>query len=126
MKKENMVFTALLLIGAGLLLFFANSDKTADSASSATTQRGDTFSGQISNAAVFAGIVNGMGIYDRNCRMGADGFTSCDAGIQTEEYGVLNFKYRHNMAAQPCIAPNDLVQVRIMDSQGNAEVQKLE
>lgn len=125
MKKIYVALVVLVLMGGSLIFFAARNTSTTGNAVRSTVARGDTFTGKISNVAVAAGTVSGMGVYDRSCKMGTDGLTSCDAGIQTEEYGLLNFKYRHDMSRQPCIAPNDLLEVRILDDQGNVEVQRV-
>ncbi|MBI2548188.1 hypothetical protein HYW21_02455 [Candidatus Woesearchaeota archaeon] len=124
MKKLYIVSLVLVLM-VGSLIFFAARNTTGSAVRSTSAARGDTFVGRISNVAVQAGTLSGMGVYDRSCKMGTDGLTSCDAGIETKEYGLLNFKYRHDMTRQPCLAPNDLVEVRILDAQGNAEIQRL-
>ncbi len=111
-----------LLVGSLFVWFSGNKSNATGGA--VTEPRGDVFRGKISNMAVRLGTVQGMGVYDKSCKMMGNGLTACDAGIQTEEYGLLNFKYQHNMQQQPCLAPNDIVAVRILDAQGNAEVQR--
>ncbi len=119
--KTIVIIVAAVVLIAGLTTWFVNKPATP----SQETPYGITFRGIISNTVVTPMTLKGMGVYDRSCVMGADGLTSCDAGIQTEEWGVLNFKYRHNMQQQPCLAPNDIVQVRILDNNGNAEIQRM-
>ncbi len=82
----------------------------------------NVFEGKITNVKVSPGRIEGTSAYDRNC-VGSP-VTECDGGIKTEEYGVLNFHYRHDMAAQPCIhmfGPENFI-VEILDSNGNARV----
>lgn len=87
--------------------------------------RGDLFEGKITNKNVVAGRIAGVGEYDRNCASVAGGLTNCHAGVRTKEYGVLDFNYVHDMAKKPCIAPGHKVIVDILDSGGNAKVQRL-
>lgn len=82
------------------------------------------FEGTITNAKVSPGTFVGLGIYDKSCVDVGNGLTRCDAGIKTEEYGILNFNYLHNMRANPCIARGDRLNVEIVDSSGTARVQK--
>ncbi|MBI5392124.1 hypothetical protein HZB00_03935 [Candidatus Woesearchaeota archaeon] len=119
-----IIFIIILLLSGGAYLFLGKKSANTPTGNAVITARGDIFSGKISNKAVEPGIINGFGVYDKSCIMGNDGLTSCDAGIQTKEYGLLNFKYRHNMQQEPCIAPKDALLVKILDSEGNAQVQK--
>ena len=81
----------------------------------------NVFQGVITNMKLEPGILEGTGVYDKSCNMIGNGLTNCDAGIQTEK-GLLNFNYKHNMDAQPCIAPGDKLKVEVLDSEGNAKV----
>src|SRR3989344_567899 len=112
-----------IIIGAGvivllLLIIFANVRKTGNNTSRVD---GDVFQGVITNINLEPGILEGTGVYDKSCNMIGNGLTNCDAGIQTEK-GLLNFNYKHNMDAQPCIAPGDKLKVEVLDSEGNAKV----
>lgn len=122
--KKIVLITAGTIVVLGLFLFLLYPEKTP-TANAILAPKGDTFTGQISSPQVNPGTYKGMGIYDRSCKMGGNGLTSCDAGITTEEFGTLNFKYTHNMQEQPCIAPNDVLVVTILDKEGNAKVQKM-
>ncbi len=121
-KKYIAIIIAAIVLVGGIAIWNVNKP---DQLTGGVVLRGESFKGVISNTAVTPMTIKGMGVYDRSCIMGVDGLTSCDAGVQTQEFGVLNFKYRHNMVTQPCIAPNDLVQVRILDDKGNAEIQRM-
>jgi len=82
----------------------------------------NVFEGRITNAQVSPGRIEGTSAYDRNCI--GDIITECDGGIKTEEYGLLNFHYSHEMSTQPCIhmfGPEKMI-VEILDSSGNAKV----
>ncbi|MBU5537388.1 MAG: hypothetical protein QW818_02300 [Candidatus Aenigmatarchaeota archaeon] len=82
----------------------------------------NVFEGKITNVKVKPGRIEGISVYDRNC-VGSP-ITECDGGIKTAEYGVLNFRYRHNMAVQPCIhmyGPEKMI-IEILDSDGTARV----
>jgi len=114
----------MVVLMVGSVFLFWGRGKTTTNGAAVSEARGDVFRGMISNMAVQPGTLQGMGVYDRSCKMLGNGLTACDAGIQTEEYGLLNFKYQHNMQQQPCLAPNDLVAVRILDAQGNAEIER--
>ena len=85
-----------------------------------------TFEGKITNVKVSPGIIEGTSAYDRNC-IGTHMWTECDGGIETKEYGVLNFHYTHNMMEEPCIhmsGPEKFV-VEILDSNGAAKVYRV-
>ena len=123
MKKTVLIglgIAAVLIFGV-VLVYPRSSDATANVI---LEPKGDIFTGKISSPAVTPGTYKGMGVYDRSCNMQPGGLTSCDGGITTDEFGVLNFKYTHNMQQQPCIAPNDILVVTVLDNQGNAKVQR--
>lgn len=80
------------------------------------------FEGAITNKKVTPGKITGLGAYDRNCVAIGNGLTDCHAGINTNEYGVLDFNYQHNMDKDPCIVPGDNVVVEILDAEGHARV----
>jgi len=84
----------------------------------------DVFEGAITNVAVAVGEVQGVGAYDWNCTDIGGGRTQCDGGVRTEEYGTLNFNYVHQMEEAPCIAPGDQLRVTILDSKGQALVER--
>lgn len=93
----------------------------ADDADSADS----VFDGEIDNVDVEPMTLTGEGVYDRNC-VPVDpeneplSVVTCDAGIETDEYGVLNFHYEHDMSVDPCIGPGDHVEVEIRDEDGTA------
>ncbi|KXB00710.1 hypothetical protein AKJ41_03800 [candidate division MSBL1 archaeon SCGC-AAA259O05] len=51
------------------------------------------------------GVYPGEVAYDRNCRDVGGGLTGCNAGIRTQEFGLVDFYYEHDMDAKPCLAP---------------------
>ena len=125
-KKVSAIFiVALLVLGGTVLLAWPKKSSGGITGGAVLTANGDIFKGKITNMAVEAGEMKGMGVYDKSCKMLGNGLTGCDAGIQTEKYGLLNFKYQHNMQQEPCLAPNDVVAVRILDNEGNAEIQRI-
>ncbi len=95
------------------------------SAVASTSYRGDKFDGKITNAKVTTGEYEGKGVYDRSCQSIGGGLTNCHAGIDTTEFGVIDFNYEHNMAVKPCIAPGDKVLVTVLDASGKATVQRV-
>lgn len=82
----------------------------------------ETLEGVITTPGVKPGIYNGLGVYDMNCKGIGGGLTSCDGGIKTEEYGVVNLSYIHNMSAVPCINYGDRLRLEILDASGRARV----
>lgn len=86
---------------------------------------GDLFEGKITNKNVEPAKLIGTGVYDKSCVSAGGGLTNCHAGIKTDKYGVLDFNYVHDMAKKPCIAPNQKVVVEILDSAGNARIQRI-
>ncbi len=129
MEKNKIIGFVIigLLIGGGILsvALFKSPSPTGRAITEVNKEvlKGDIFKGKITNSKVEASTLKGIGVYDKSCKMGTDGLTTCDAGIKTEQYGVLNFNYRHNMQQQPCLAPNDILEIRIR-SDGTAEVQR--
>lgn len=101
-----------------------NSQATGNSVVAPQAFTGDKFEGKITNTKVALGEYPGTGAYDRNCKSIGGGITNCHGGIQTQEFGLLDFNYEHNMAVQPCIAPGDKVLVTILDNSGRATVQR--
>ncbi len=87
-----------------------------------------TFEGEIDNIDADPGVYRGVGVYDRNCiptdPNNPHGEVNCDAGIRTKEYDVLNFNYKHVMSVNPCIAPDEPVEVEVLDEEGNAKVRR--
>lgn len=101
-----------------LFVGFSNKGVSGD----ISLSKGNIFEGNITNVKVSPGKLDGISAYDKNCI--GQPITECDAGIKTEEYGLLNFHYSHNMATQPCIhmhGAENLV-VEILDSNGAAKV----
>ena len=80
------------------------------------------FTGKITGAKFIPGTVEGLTTYDANC-IGQQ-TVQCDAGIDTKEYGVLNFHYSHSMAVQPCLhmfGP-EKVSLEILNLDGDAKI----
>ncbi len=82
----------------------------------------EVFEGVITTPGIGLGRFKGMGVYDMNCRPVGRGLTNCDGGIKTEEYGILNFNYTHNMGTAPCINRGDLLEVEVLNDTGKARV----
>ncbi len=122
-KKIIISLAVVVVLALGVVLVYPRD--TQASGNTVLEPKGDLFTGKISSPSVSPGKYKGMGVYDRSCNMRPDGLTSCDGGITTEEFGVLNFKYTHNMQQQPCLAPNDIVVVTVLDKEGNAKVQRM-
>lgn len=82
----------------------------------------NVFEGKITNIKVSSGRIEGTSVYDRSC-VGSP-ITQCDGGIKTDEYGVLNIRYQHDMSIQPCIHMygSEKMIVEILDSDGNARI----
>lgn len=83
------------------------------------------FLGVIDNKPVNPGVISGEGVYDQNCiPVDPDNkpvsVVTCDAGIDTDEYGVLNFYYKHDMSQNPCITPGNDVVLDIQTDDGDA------
>ena len=115
-KMIIAVVSLVLLIGGIALL--AGSSFTSNAISS----NKDFLEGTITNIEVSPGKFEGISTYDRNCV--GQPITECDGGINTEEYGELNFHYSHDMSVQPCIhmhGPEKLM-IEILDSSGAARV----
>lgn len=90
-----------------------------------TVAEGDVFEGKITNSAFDPGKIVGVGVYDRNCVNVGNGLLDCHAGIQTKEYGLLDFNHVHNKKEKPCIVSGDGVVVTILNSDGEAKVQRI-
>ncbi len=82
----------------------------------------DRLEGVITTPGVKPGIYKGLGVYDMNCKGIGGGLTSCDGGIKTKEYGVVNLSYIHNMSAVPCINYGDRLELEVLDTSGRARV----
>ena len=118
-----------VLLALGLLLgnaghFIQSIGTNNHTMSRQNTSEENAFEGTITNQKISIGTFDGVGAYDRNCVDAGNGLTKCDAGIKTEEYGVLNFSYIHNMMTDPCIKPGDTVKVKILDNTGSVTVQR--
>ena len=125
MTKINKVISiGVIVLLVGLVAFVGYklyAPKTGYATYKAPTDL-KVFEGKITNVKVSPGKIDGTSVYDRNCI--GQTITECDGGIKTEEYGVLNFHYFHDMAIQPCIHEmgTERVIVDILDSDGNAKV----
>lgn len=89
-----------------------------------------TFDGEIDNIdGLEEGEMIGIGVYDRNCNPvdpeNPHGEVTCDAGVQTEEKGLVNFHYQHVMSENPCIGPNEIVKVEVVGENGEAKIHRL-
>lgn len=126
-KKTSIILAAIALVGVAYVIWAAGTLKNDSPAGDATNivANGLLFQGKITNKNVEPMTIDGVGVYDRNCVMMSNGLTNCHGGIKTDKYGVLDFNYQHNMAKEPCIAPNEKLVVTILDSAGNAKVQKV-
>jgi hypothetical protein len=74
------------------------------------------FSGQINQPNLESVVLYGGITYDRNCIPVEGGLTRCDAGVKTNDYGVINFNYTHNMREEPCLMPGNKVLLKVQDS----------
>ncbi len=77
---------------------------------------GDAFAGSLTDgvgssepAEADPGTYEGVVVYDRSCEPVGDGLTGCDAGIETQELGTVNFYYEHDMHQKPCLVPDQSV-----------------
>lgn len=136
MDKTKILFVVAFLFVAITIFALANKEQGTDVEPGAVAAvfaeidserepQGSVFEGVIDNADVKPGTINGVGAYDRSCRDAGNGLTQCDGGIVTDEYGLLNFSYTHDMHADPCIAPDQLFVVEILDDSGTAVVKRL-
>jgi len=128
MKKStaiSLVIVVATLAAGGYILGQIYFPKTGNVALRNPTRINqlNVFEGKITNVKVEPGRIEGLTTYDANC-LGTAEQTECDAGIRTNEYGDMNFHYRHNMVAQPCLHMfgSERVIVDILDSQGNARI----
>gem|GEM_PF-2292567 len=125
-KKTAAFVIALALFGSVYATWIAGAVKgTPDETPANLIANGDLFEGKITNKNVEPMKLEGVGVYDRSCISIGGGLTDCHGGIKTEKYGVIDFNYQHDMARKPCIKPNDKVVVTILDSSGDAQVQRV-
>lgn len=81
---------------------------------------GDRFDGVLTAAAgsrepisVTPGTYVGTVTYDKSCKpVGSDDFR-CDAGIETDSLGEVNFYYEHDMRRKPCLVPPQAVRLTV-------------
>lgn len=127
-KKNTIAIAALAMLGIAYAIWAvgapSNNAPTANSLDNLVAN-GDIFLGKITNKNVEPGKLSGVGEYDRNCVSVAGGLTNCHGGIKTSKFGVIDFNYEHDMAKKPCIALGEKVVVEILDSDGNARVQRV-
>ncbi|MBU0963162.1 MAG: hypothetical protein KKD48_04635 [Nanoarchaeota archaeon] len=107
MKKINLIAGISLIILFGTFIFLARS-------ATSNVIKGDVFEGIITNMNLQSQVLDGMGVYDKNCNAIENGLTQCDGGIQTEK-GLLNFNYKHNMHMQKCIDQGQKLKVEIFE-----------
>lgn len=77
----------------------------------------DIFNGTINQPDLEQVTLLGSITYDRNCIPVDGGLTQCDAGVKTEEYGVINFNYTHNMSEEPCLIDGNKVLLKVRKDQ---------
>ena len=119
-----IAIAVLIGIGSFYIISIISKGKVTGQTIYPTEPRGDVFEGVITNMKVSPGTLNGAGVYDKSCISIGNGLTKCDAGIKTDEYGILNFNYIHNMGIKPCIAPGDKLSIKVTNSDGSAIVQR--
>lgn len=107
MKTGSIIITILIIALVGVLVFSAKKP-------TGNVIKEDVFEGVITNMKLEPQVLDGFGVYDRSCNMISGGLTNCDAGIQTEK-GLLNFNYKHDMVAQPCIDEGQKLKVEILE-----------
>lgn len=117
--KTRTIFIVLGILLIGMIIF--GSFKTGNAIKEDVNK--NSFKGVITNINLEPQKIDGKGVYDKSCNMIGNGLTQCDAGIQTEK-GLLNFNYKHNMAAQPCIAEGDNLKIEILEG-GEAIVTRI-
>lgn len=109
---------------AGYYSLSGNGSGQSSSSSGQLASDPNFFAGNVTTKGIPAGTYNGTGIYDHNCLPVGNGIYSCDAGIRTSKYGVIDFAYRHDMMMKPCIGPGDTLVVTV-NSTGAATVNRL-
>lgn len=122
----SIVIIFVLVAATGYLvgqIYLPKTGYSAFSDSSTESNQLNVFEGKITDVKVSPGRITGFTTYDANC-LGTQIETECDAGIRTNEYGDMNFHYKHNMAIQPCLHMfgSEKVIVDILDSEGNAKI----
>ena len=116
------LIAALSLITAPLLM---HGGINTGAGNSGPNPGADSFSGKITSQKVAVGSFAGVGSYDRNCVDAGNGLTNCDAGIEIQGYGVVNFNYVHDMHSLPCIKPGEKLSMRVLGEDGSAVVERL-
>lgn len=136
MNKKKTLFLGVFLVVVLTVVFFSSSEKNGEGEISvkvsekfanidlSTEPRGSVFQGFVTDTQVDPGVIKGVGVYDRSCIDIGGGLTRCDGGIDTDEYGLLNFNYTHNMHIDPCISPGELFTVEIINESGSAVVRR--
>ena len=109
---------AIILIIALIGLIVIAQFKTGNS-----VKEDNVFEGVITNMNLEPQILDGEGVYDKSCNPIENGLSQCDAGIQTEK-GLLNFNYKHDMHAQPCLDKGQTLKVEILEG-GKAIVRRI-
>ncbi len=142
-KKIVLLVIVIVVIVIGVILrrtsIFSDRSTTinnnVDNSSDDLIAKGDLFNGVIINMNEIPNVkfrtkFRGTGVYDRNCvKVGVapetgNPLVNCHAGIKTE-YGIIDFNHVHDYYKNPCIIEGDEVVVEILDSQGNAKVQRV-
>ena len=116
MKALTIIMIGIIAILIGMIVFGSIKN-------TGNTIKSDVFEGTITNADLEPQVLDGTGVYDRSCNPIDGGLSQCDAGIQTEK-GLLNFNYKHDMNAQPCIDKDQKLKVEIL-ADGKARVTRL-
>jgi|SRR3989344_6308089 len=106
MKPIHIFLIVIILVLIGLMVY--GKFKTTGN-----VVKQDVFEGIITNMNLEPQVLDGTGVYDRSCNPIEGGLSQCDAGIQTEK-GLLNFNYKHDMNAQPCIDKDQKLKVEVL------------
>lgn len=125
-RMASWVLITIILAVIGFLLYQVYLPKTGyvtNTGSPPEENPLNIFEGKITTkVSLSPERIDGITIYDANCI--GQPITECDAGINTKEYGQLNFHYFHDMAIQPCLhmfGPEKVI-IEILDSNGDAKI----
>ncbi len=101
----------------------SNASLTGTTANAPNAGNLKVFRGVITNANLAPQRLEGVATTDNGCGDMGNGLVECNTDITTAQ-GTVNFKYRHNMDMQHCLAMAgaEKVTVDILDGSGNAEV----
>ncbi len=121
----GVALTLSVLVVIGYIVFSSNTQDNYGGQSAGQASDPNYFAGNVTTKGVPAGTYNGTGVYDHNCLPLGNGMYSCDAGIQTKSFGIIDFAYKHNMMMKPCIGPGDVLAITVLDGSGAATVSRL-